>query len=244
MRDSINTKKELFSLGKTFVITTIVAFIITNSDNFIFSILDNFGFTNDIFKKTILSALVTLGVGLVRLSLLFISTVIVKNLESLKIKIILTHNGEAITTPIEFDPVEMDYEEQEFDLKICFEPRGKMNIFIMKYIGIVVNVYFNPKILDIYFSNGWDSNDSSFEISDRLIKINLLSQISITGKKFLGREHILCEKFLIKPIRVHDSETYLDYDFSSCKHGVISKLFTKKIELEYETIDIICKGVR
>ncbi|MGH1875067.1 hypothetical protein [Enterococcus casseliflavus] len=244
MRDSINVKKELSSLGKTFIITTIVAFVITNSDNFVFSILDNIGLTNDVFKKTVLSALVTLGVGIVKLILLLISSIVVKNLEVLKIKISLTCGGEEINAPIEFNPIGTEYEEQEFNLKISFEPRGKINIFIMKYIGIVVDIYFNPKIIDIYFSNGWESNDPSFEISDRSIKINLLSQISTTGKRFFGREHILSERFLIKPIRVHDSETYLDYAFSACKHGTISKLFTKKIELDYETIDIICKGVQ
>ncbi|MDT2635142.1 hypothetical protein P7D52_05335 [Enterococcus dongliensis] len=244
MRESLNVKTELTSLGKTFIITTVVAFMITNSENFIFSVLDNVGLTNDVFKKTVLSAVVTLGIGVVRLLLLLISTAVVKNLEVLKIKIVMTCDGKEIRNPIEFDPVTAEYEEQEINLKVSFEPRGKINIFIMKYIGIVVNIYFNPKILDIYFSNGWEGIDPSFEISDRSIKINLLSQLSISGKRFFGRKHVLSESFLIKPIRVHDSETYLDYDFSARKHGMISKLFTKKIELDYKTIDIICKGVR
>ncbi|WEG73501.1 hypothetical protein [Vagococcus intermedius] len=243
MKESINFKKEFSSLGKTFVITTVVAFIITNSDNFIFSFLDSIGLTNDVFQKTVLSAVVTLGVGLVKMLLLLVSTIIVKNLEEPKIKIILTKQDKEIISPIEFAPIGKEYEEQEFKLKVEFEPKGKINVFILKYIGIEVNIYFNPKILDIYYEYGWESKNPSFEISDRSIKIKLLSQINTTGKRFYGRKHILSENFLIKPIRTHDSETYLDYDFSACKHGTISKLVTKKIEIDYKTIDIICKGV-
>lgn len=78
---------------------------------------------------------------------------------------------------------------------------------------------------------------------DRAIKINLLNQISIKGKKFFDREHVIQEKFIIKPIRVRNTDTYLDYNFSSVKHGILARLFTKKIELDFKVIDIICKGV-
>ena len=66
--------------------------------------------------------------------LLLISTAVVKNLEVLKIKIVMTCDGKEIRNPIEFDPVTAEYEEQEINLKVSFEPRGKINIFIMKYI--------------------------------------------------------------------------------------------------------------
>ncbi|MGV3084822.1 hypothetical protein [Enterococcus dispar] len=131
MRESLNVKTELTSLGKTFIITTVVAFMITNSENFIFSVLDNVGLTNDVFKKTVLSAVVTLGIGVVRLLLLLISTAVVKNLEVLKIKIVMTCDGKEIRNPIEFDPVTAEYEEQEINLKVSFEPRGKVKSIIL-----------------------------------------------------------------------------------------------------------------
>lgn len=227
-----------------FAITITVTLIITNSNNFIFSFLDNLGLTNDVFQKSALSALVALVIGLVKLVWIYITHSVIKKFEPFQITLSFFQGENKLESPLTFTPDSGEYEEQELELKISFEPKGKLNIFIMKFIGIVVDVYFNPKIVDIYFKNGWESKDPSFEITERCIKINLLGQLDIRGKNFLNRKHVLSESILIKPVRIHNSETYLDYGFSSCRHGAVSKLLTKKIELEYESLEIMCKGVR
>ncbi|MER2175830.1 MAG: hypothetical protein ABS911_14245 [Carnobacterium sp.] len=156
-------KKELSSLSKTFVISFIVAWFITNSENFIFSFLNNIGLTNELFQKTVLSAVVTAGIGFTKLLIFVITKFILNNLEPLEISLILTNKGESIDSPIEFHPKNSEYEEQGFEITVSFKAKGELNIIMMKYIGIVINVYFNPKILDIYFSNGWKVNILHFK---------------------------------------------------------------------------------
>ncbi|OTN78262.1 hypothetical protein [Enterococcus faecium] len=239
--NKINIRKESAALGKTFVISFVIALLITNNENWIFSILNSLGLTNEIFQKTVLSLTVTAGIGLIKLFLYGFSRFILNNLQPLEIKLILTNGKFAIEKPIEFYPIDSEYEEQQIDMIISFKPKGKLNMIIMKYFGIIIDIYFNPNILDIYFENGWESQNPSFEVVERSIKVNLLSQISIKGKKFFDREHVIQETILIKPIRVKNTETYLDYNFSSIKHGMLSRLFTQKIELDYKVVDIICK---
>lgn len=241
MSEIINVKKELWALLKTFIVTIAIAFIVTNNQNYIYTWLNKFGLTNETFQKLFVSALVAIVFGIVRLLVFVIFELIVKNIKPLEIELTFKHNNMNVDEPLVFIPNGFEYSEKAVEVEIKFKPKGKLNIIIMKYLGIVINIYFNPKVIDIYYEDGWDGSDSSFNIAERAISVEILKQVSIRGRNFFDREHKLIETFLMKPIRVKNTETYLDYDFSLCKHGFLSKLFTNKIKLKYEILDVICK---
>ncbi|MDT0050111.1 hypothetical protein QJV38_11920 [Listeria cossartiae subsp. cayugensis] len=241
MKEKVGLKKDSIALVKTFLTTILVAFLVTNSQNFIFTILDNWGFKNEIFQKAVLSAIIALAIGLLRTIGVFLFTVIIESLEPLKIELCILKNGNPTIETITFTPKGSEYLEQEFEIEVKFKPKGRVQLLIMQYFGIVIDIYFNPEVIDILFDS-WKGQASSFEVSNRTIRIDLLKQISIKGREFYKREHKLKENFIIKPIRVHNMETYLDYNFSSRKYGVLSKVFTKKITLDYDSVNLVCQG--
>lgn len=241
MKDRVGLKKEFVMLIKTFLVTIVVALLITISQNWIFTTLDSWGLKNEIFQKTVLSALIALGIGLLRMLGIFLMTTVIESLEPLKIELCIIKDGNRTRDTITFIPRGAEYPEQEFEIEVKFQPRGRMQLLVMQYFGIVIDIYFNPRVVDVSF-DGWESQDSSFEISGRTIRIDLLKQVSIKGREFFKREHKLNENFIIKPIRVRNVETYLDYEFSSRRYGILAKVFTKGITLDYDAVELVCQG--
>ncbi|MBR0622134.1 MULTISPECIES: hypothetical protein [Bacillus] len=236
-------KEKIFETLKTFIITLIVAFIVTNPENFVFNILNKLGYEkNEILKKSILSAVIT---AIITIVLIFISKFwsnIKKNLTKVDVSIITKINGTKRTT-CKFSSNNYEYADQDIEIEIVLNPGGKLSNFLLKRIGLKLNVYFNPEILDVSFYDKWDSDiGGPFRLSERKITIDLLGDIEIKGKNFLESSHKLNEKFKVKPIRVKNNRTALDFEITSEKLGYITRAISRfLLTIDCDPLKVTCK---
>ncbi|WP_096271659.1 hypothetical protein [Paucisalibacillus globulus] len=236
-------KNKISQLLKTFVITLFVAFIATNQDNYVYNFFDKLGYENEILKKTVLSALIALFIGLLSILISYLWSKIKSNFKKMKITFNTKLNGSKRAT-IKFEPKDYEYSQEEIEIEISLEPGGWISNLLIKKLGISLDVYFNPELLDIYFLDKWDTDtDGIFRLSDRKISINLLEKMEIRGRNFKGTTHKLKEQFEIKPIRVKNAETTLDLFITSKRSHRIGRLIDKYfLTTEFDSLKVTCKG--
>ncbi|GIN96917.1 hypothetical protein J6TS1_27870 [Siminovitchia terrae] len=236
-------KKKVIQLLLTFVITLFVAFVATNNQNFIYNILDKLGYENDVLKKTVLSAVITLIVGLTSSVVSFLWSKITSIIKKMNVIFITKSNGKK-KDAIKFTPVNHEYEHQDVEIEIILQPRGWISSLLIKNIGVTLDVYFNPELLDVSYFDKWDSElNQVFKISERKISVDLLGKIEISGKVFGRESHKLSERFRVKPIRVKNANTYLDYVIVSNKFGRIGKIISGYLlSIEFGQLKVNCKG--
>lgn len=235
--------KTIRSAIKVFTVTVFVTFIATNKENWVYKLLDLLGMDNEIGKKAILSALITLLVVILSAVISVIHdkfSVLTQKME-LQIDIKTSDTTAKVLT---FHPVKKEYQKQHINIEILLKPKGKITNAIIKKLGIRLEIYFNPEILDVYYCDKWDSQTiESFELKQRTILIDLFKQVKISGQEFNGKPHTLNEKFILKPIRIKDANTTLDYMIVSSFGPIVAK-FASKMLLDVSSkkkIKIICK---
>ncbi|SDJ77801.1 hypothetical protein [Salimicrobium halophilum] len=236
-------KKKLFQYLKTFVVTILVAFIATNQENYIYKILDIIGYESDLLKKTVLSAIIALFIGLLSLCITYLWSKIKLIFQKLDVSFNTKLNGTKRTT-MKFSPNDYEYASQDVEFEVNFNPGGWVSNFLIKKLGISLNIYFNPELLDIYFIDKWEIDKHEvFNISERKITINLLGNMEIKGREFKGRYHKLNEQFRVKPIRVKNAETALDLVIVSDNFDKFTRLIAKHfITVDFEALKVTCKG--
>lgn len=236
-------KNKVIQLIKTFLITLIVAFVATNNQNQIYNILDKLGYENDILKKTALSAVITLLIGLVSILISFLWSTITTIIKKMDATLITKINGRKKDV-IKFTPTDHEYDSQDVEIEITLQPMGRLSSLLIKNIGVTLDVYFNPELLDVSYLDRWDCEANQvFKISERKISIDLLGIIDIKGRTFRGKSHKLNERFKVKPIRVKNAETYLDYVIVSNKFGKLGKILSGYLlSVKYEPLKVNCEG--
>ncbi|MGN7312679.1 hypothetical protein ACTHQ4_16435 [Alkalicoccobacillus gibsonii] len=229
-------KNKLGQLLRTFTITLVVAFIATDQENVIYKIINSIGIENEIFKKTVLGAIITLIIGIISLVYSFLEEKLAGNFKKINVSVNAKINGTKKAT-IVFQPEAMEYSQEIIELEVNFNPGGRVTNWLVKKIGVSLDVYFNPEIIDISFLNDWDTTEKvTFMLTNRNISINLLEEVKIEGKTFVNNSHTLSEKFIVKPIRVKNGSTKLDLVASN---KLISNLF---IGINFESFKVTCKG--
>ncbi|MCM3763065.1 hypothetical protein M3212_20270 [Alkalihalobacillus oceani] len=236
-------KNAVIQLIKTFVITLIVAFAATNNQNQIYNILDKLGYENDVLKKTVLSAVIAVLIGLASILISFLCSTIKSIIKKMDVTLITKINGRKKEV-IKFTPTNHEYDSQDVEIEIILEPKGRLSSLLIKNIGVTLDVYFNPELLDVSYSDRWDCEANQiFKISERKISIDLLGKIDIKGRTFRGKSHKLNERFKVKPIRVKNAETYLDYVIVSNKFGRFGKTLSGYLlSVKYEPLKVNCEG--
>lgn len=143
-------------------------------------------------------------------------------------------------------PNNYEYDEKDVEVEIVLNPGGRIPNLLIKKLGFKLDIYFNPELLDVSFFDKWDSDEAgAFKLSERNISINLLGEIEIKGKTFQERSHKLNEQFKVKPIRVKNAETALDYAITSDKFGKITRIISGNLlSIECEPLKVTCKGSR
>lgn len=234
-----NMKKSL----KIFIITITVAFIATNQKNFIYKIIDNLGYDNEILKKTLLSAVITLLISVVSSALTFLCTRLKSFLSKIHISFITKVEGRTRTT-MTFTPENDEYISKNVDIHLTLNPGGLITNFIIKKLGITIDIYFNPELLDIYFPDKWDTNKhETFNIFERKISVELLGEMEIGGERFRKTSHTLNEKITVKPIRIKDENTALDFVITTKRfNSVIDLLIKQLLVVEFQGLKVTCKG--
>ncbi|MFD3447137.1 hypothetical protein ACFDTO_21300 [Microbacteriaceae bacterium 4G12] len=236
-------KNTVIQLLKTFVITLIVAFAATNNQNLIYNIIDKLGYENDVMKKTVLSAVITLLIGLISILISFLWSAITSTIKKMDVTLITKINGRKKDT-FKFTPTNHEYDSQDVEIEITFQPMGWLSSLLIKNIGVTLDIYFNPELLDVSYSDRWDCEANQvFKISERKISIDLLGKIDIKGRTFRGKSHKLNERFKVKPIRVKNAETYLDYVIVSNKFGRFGNTLSGHLlTVKYEPLKVNCEG--
>lgn len=236
-------KNKLNQLITTFVITFIAAFVSTNNQNLIYNILNTLGYENDVLQKTILSAVITLIIGLFSILGSFLWTAITSIIKKMDITLNTKINGKK-KDAIKFTPSSYEYDSQEIEIEIILQPKGKLSSLLIKSFGVSLDVYFNPELIDVSYLDRWDYEENQiFKIYERKISIDLLGKMDIKGRTFSGKSHKLNECFIVKPIRVKNAETYLDYVIVSNKFGKFGKFLSGYLlSVKYEPLKVNCEG--
>lgn len=234
---------KVIQIIQTFVITLFVAFVATNNENLIYNILKKLGYENDVVKKTVLSAVIALLIGLVSILISFFWSSITSIIKKMDVALVTKINGKKKDS-IKFTPIKHEYDSQDVEIEITLQPKGWLSSILIKKMGVTLDVYFNPELLDVSYSDRWDCEANQvFKISDRKISVDLLGKIDIKGRTFMEKSHKLNERFIVKPIRVKNAETYLDYVIVSNKLGGFGKTLPGYLlSVKYESLKVNCEG--
>lgn len=138
----------------------------------------------------------------------------------------------------------MNTNSQDVEIEITLQPKGRLSNLLIKKLGVTLDVYFNPELIDVSYSDRWDCEANQvFNIYERKISVDLLGKIDIKGRTFSGKSHKLKERFKVKPIRVKSAETYLDYVIVSTKFGKLGKTLSGYLlSVKYEPLKVNCEG--
>lgn len=83
------------------------------------------------------------------------------------------------------------------------------------------------------------------DYQNEISQLILLGEIEIKGKTFPERSHILNEQFKVKPIRVKNDVTALDYVITTEKFGYITRIISGTLlSIECDPLKVTCKGNR
>ncbi|GAA5417413.1 hypothetical protein Pryu01_02476 [Paraliobacillus ryukyuensis] len=236
-------KNKVVQLFKTFAITLFVAFVATNKENFVYNFIEKLGYESDLLKKTVLSALIALFIGLMLEISSYLVGKIRTNFKRMDVTVNTKLNGNKRTT-MKFSPTNYEYFSKNVEIEIILKPQGWIPTLLIKKLGISFDIYFNPELLDISFRDKWDNNlDGIYKLYERRISINLLEKVNIKGNSFKERPYKLTEQFNVKPIRVKNDETSLDLVIMSSKFVKIVRLISKcLIKVNFEPLIVSCKG--
>lgn len=236
---------KFWSMAKTFFVSILTAFIVTNNENYVYAFLNSIGAENEVLQKSVLSAIITLMIGIVSWIIEFVFESISLLFAKIQIEITIKQNKKKRTS-IVFSPNNLGlYEKQTVDLEVKMKPKGKFSNFIAKYLDINLDVFFNPECVDVDLAEQWDNQSlNGYTVTDRSIKVHILKKMNTRGEQFTSTEYKMIEKIIFQPIRVMEAETYLDYIPSLGKGNMITNKLAKYfVEVKYNSFKIVCEEV-
>ncbi|WP_144809679.1 hypothetical protein [Enterococcus casseliflavus] len=228
---------------KAFLISITTAFLVTNSENYIYSFLNSMGAENEVFQKSVLSAVITLAFGVVSWLIELIAESMFLLFAKIKIEITIKQNNKKRSN-IVFSPNNLGfYEKQTLELEVKMHPKGKFSNFIAKHLDINLEVFFNPELIDVELAEQWGNQSlNGYIIAKRAIKVHILKKMNTKGEQFRSTEYKMVEKILFQPISVMEAETHLDYIPTLGKGNMITNKFAKNfVEVKYNPFRIICE---
>lgn len=236
---------KLWNLVKNFLVTIISAFFVTNNQNIIYKMLDILNIENETIRKIVLSATITLAIGAISYILSILTQWFFIMFSKITLEVnIKQHNrkkNKLIFTPNDNN----EYSAEIVDLEIKMTPKGRISNFLVEWLDINLEIFFNPNILDISLVEQWDGLSlNGFLIKERSIKIYILKNMKIRGERFVSTEHVMTEKIQIKPIRVKKGRTSMDYCPTFGKGNLFSKKIARRFfEINYDQFIIECEEI-
>lgn len=232
--------RNLNSVLKTFCISVVTALIVTSNDNCIYTFLNHIGAYNEVFRKSFLSATIALLVGIFEILLSAIYLMFAK----IKIEVTVRQNKKPKKSIVFALDKSNSYDNQIVDLEVKLNPVGRIANYIAKYLDINLEVFFNPKLLDMSLSNQWEGKSlNGYIIDDRSIKVYILKNMDSRGEQFASKEYKMTERILLRPIGNMDFETNLDYIPVCGKGNFLTRLLAKRlVEVKCEQFKVICHG--
>lgn len=241
-----NLLQFLEKIGKLLLIfvTTFVTVVLASSkQNIVYTFLDNHGYTDGVTQKAILSAIIALVLGIIQALLWLIGRIILwvisNYFKRLLIDICFKVDGRNKQS-IAFEPEGDIYVEKKVDIELTISPAGKLSMFLLKLFNIQVNLFFNPKILDINLENDseWMGETTDVKLDDnQTLNLFLLKDYTLGGSKNKPFERT--ETIFIIPKRVKSDTTYIDFKISAILGSRISNVMC---EVKLNDLNVRCKG--
>lgn len=235
--------KSARKLIATFVITFFTAIISSNNTNIVYDFLNRHGYSDPTIQKVILSGIIALAVGVLQLvfDLLYKTLLwsVKRYFERLTVDIkfkINNRNKEVI----KFKAVGGEYEEEQVDIELEIVPAGKISMFILKLLGLQIEIFFNPQIIDVALVNDqeWLNENAGTRVNEQqAICISVLKNYRLGGLSM--KPFIMTESIVILPKRVKRDTAYIDFKLTSV---VGSKVSSALCESNMKELNIECEG--
>lgn len=230
-------------ISATFVITFITATVSTDNQNYIYTFLSKNGFSDVVMQKVVLSGVIVTIVGFFQILCKLIFNLILWGLRKYFKRLTVNINFKVDNHEkeiIEFKPIDGEYSGEQVDIEIEVVPAGKVSMLILKVLGLQLEIFFNPQIIDVFLLNDkeWLNEKATTHVNNENgISIKLLANYRLGGtfeKKFVTTENIV-----ILPKRVRRGTSYLDFKLKS-NFGV--KISNALCESQINELNIECIG--
>lgn len=234
--------KGSFKLLLTALITFLIAIIASDNSNIVYKFLNKHDITDPVTQKAILGMLIATVIGFLDLLLNFLFKlflrILTKYFKRLKVNIHFKAKNRSKKS-IKFIPRNGTYNEERVDIEIEVVPEGKISLFILKMLGLQIQIFFNPHILDVTLENDqdWMGEKADTTIDEKqAVCISVLKNYSVKGSKL--KPFKTTESIIISPKRVKRDTAHIDFRLSSF-FG--SKLSSALCYSDMKDLDIECE---
>lgn len=226
----------------SFFVSLSTAFLVT-SNNIIFRILNTIGLKDETFHKYVITAVITLLATVIKI----LWEEILLKIKPMSFSLALCErldkgNGERISKKvnkkIEFSLEEEEFEDKELNFKLSFSPNNRLYLKLLKILELKLNIYFEPSVLDVQFLE-WDNKESSFSINNRKIEITVFKQARVDGRNFLKQPYIIQENIILKPVRIKEDVSHLDFYFTTERFKWLTHFIIRSMKINDKYIVVI-----
>lgn len=235
--------KSVIKIIAIFVVTFFTAIISSNNTNIVYDFLNRHGYSDPTIQRVILSGIIAVAVGVLQevLGLLYKTLLwsIKRYFERLTVDIKFKINNRDKEL-IKFKPVGGEYEEEQVDIELEIVPAGKISMFILKLLGLQIEIFFNPHIIDVTLVNDqeWLNENASTRVDEKqAICISVLKNYRLGGLSM--KPFIMTESIVILPKRVKRDTAHIDFKLTSV---IGSKMSSALCDSNMKELNIECEG--
>lgn len=235
--------KSSIKIVATFVVTFFTAIIASDNTNSVYEFLNKQGYSDPVVQRAILSGLIVAAIGLLLLvfDLLYkvLLWVVKKYFKRLIVDINFKINNRSKEL-IKFKPVGGEYEEERVDIEIEIVPAGKVSMFILKLLGLQIEIFFNPHIINVTLENDqeWLNESASTRVDEKqAVCISVLKNYRLGGSSM--RTFLMTESIVILPKRVKRETAHIDFKLTST---IGSKMSSALCGFNMKELNVECEG--
>lgn len=228
-----------------FCITLFTAIIASDKTNFVYDFLNKHHYSDPGVQKAALSAIIVITVGILQLTINLISEwifwVIKQYFKRLVVEVEFKQN-KRIKELLKFRPSQGEYKEERVDIELKIVPAGKISMLILKLLGLQIEIFFNPHIIDITLENDkeWLGESASTKLDERqAICIEVLKNYRLGGSAM--KPFDMSESIVILPKRVRKETAHIDVKLTSL---IGSKVSRALCDFTMKELNIECEGVQ
>lgn len=239
-----NFVKKFIKIIVTFLSTFLIATIASDNQNKVYTFLENHGYADITIKKAVLSALIVATIEIIKLVLellvKLILLVINNYFKRLFLEVSFKVKGRKKDI-IKFKPKNYQYDEQLLDIEIIVTPAGRILMYVLKFLEIYLEIFFNPQILDVSLVDDkkWmdEKTPTRSFIDSQTVCIGVLNEFRLGGNS--EDPFRITEKIILIPKRVKGDTTNINLRINT-KIG--SKFGIALCEFQSEKLLIECEG--
>lgn len=235
--------KKIIQIFWTFAITFVTAVVASDNQNKIYTFLDKYWNLDITVKRLVLSGLIVGVVGILQaivwltnnLFLIIVKRYFKRLSIDIKFKTKNRYKG-----CVKFKIAGDVYSEEVIEVEINVSPAGKLSMLILKLLGLKLEMFFNPQIIDITLvnDNEWLDAEAGTTITEsQTLSIDVLKNYRLDGK--LSNAFRMTEDIIIIPKRVRRATTSINFKL---KTVIGSKLGNALCESSMAELIIECEG--